>query len=103
MWLIQSLQWGDRGEQWAGPAGCKSPDAPGRAASPGILPTPRWPLRFLPLPVPSFLSPWSSRTVPCPGSSPINGQLCPNFVSSDKLTCIELSVVNGMVILKVLP
>lgn len=80
MWLIQSLQQGDQNERWAGHAACKSPQCPWPCCFPGTLSTPRWPLSFLHLPSPSFLRPWSSKTVPFPGSPSINRKFCPNSV-----------------------
>lgn len=79
---------------------CRSPWWPGPWCFPWhSSPPPRWLLWFLHLLSPSPLSPWSSRTVPCPASPSINRPFCPNCVSSDKLICTELSVVGHGLIL----
>lgn len=95
MWLIQSLWRGDWGERWAGHAGYRSPQQSWPCCFPWHpSPTPRWPLSFLYLPSLSFLSPWSSRTVSYSPSPSVNTEFCPNSVSSEKLMCTELSVVD---------
>lgn len=95
MWLIQSLQSGDHGERWAGRAGCRSPQWSWPHCFPWhSFPTLRWPLCFLYLSCLSSSSPWSSKTVSCSPSLSINREFCPNSVSSDKLMCTELVVVD---------
>lgn len=89
MWLIQSLQQGDQGKRWAGSAGCRSLGGPGGAPSPGILPQPAGGHCgfFTPTSVLSESLKFQNCALPC-------FPLCPNSVSSDKLTCAESSVVD---------
>lgn len=95
MWLIQSLQWGNQGKRCAGCAASGPLGGLGPCCFPWHpSPSPRWPLRFLHLPSPSFLRPWSCRTVPCPASPSINRPFCPHSVSFEKLMCTELSVAD---------